>query len=51
MYLDGCEELQIDPARPVPDPVELRAQLFGALTDEVWAEAATGFGDPELTSE
>lgn len=36
----------------VPEGVEeLRSQLLGAITDEVWAEAAAGFGDPELSSE
>ncbi len=36
----------------VPDGVErLRADLLNAITNEVWAEAAIGFGDPELTSE
>lgn len=36
----------------VPDGVErLRAHLLNAITDEVWAEAATGFGDPDLVSE
>ena len=52
MYLEGCEELQIDPVSPVPDPVrQQRAQLLAAITDDIWAEAATGFGDPELASE
>ena len=36
----------------VPGSIErLRTQLLDAITDEVWAEAATGFGDPELASE
>ena len=52
VYLDGCKELQIDPIVPTPDRVEhLRSQLLDAITDDIWAEAATGFGDPELSSE
>lgn len=36
----------------VPGSIErLRTQLLDAITDEVWAEAAAGFGDPELASE
>jgi len=36
----------------VPDSVEkLRAELLDAITDEIWKQAATGFGDPELSSE
>ena len=34
-----------------PDRVEhLRSQLLTAITDDVWAEATTGFGDPDLAS-
>lgn len=34
-----------------PDRVEhLRSQLLAAITDDVWAEAASGFDDPDLTS-
>ncbi|WP_419837898.1 hypothetical protein [Candidatus Poriferisodalis sp.] len=29
----------------------LRAHLLAAITDDVWAEAATGFGDSDLASE
>jgi hypothetical protein len=36
----------------IPERIEqLRAQLLGAITDDIWAEAAIGFGDPELASE
>lgn len=52
VYLESCRELQIDPIAPAPNRIEqLRVQLFDAITDDIWAEAATGFGDPELTSE
>ncbi len=30
---------------------ELRAELLDAITDDIWAEAAAGFGDPDLASE
>lgn len=36
----------------VPGSVEkLRAELLDAITDEIWAQAAAGFGDPDLATE
>ena len=29
----------------------LQAHLLAAITDDVWAEAVTGFSDPDLASE
>lgn len=34
-----------------PSFAELRRSLLTAIDDAVWAEAATGFGDPDLASE
>ena len=30
---------------------ELRQELLGSVSDQEWAEARTGFGDPDLVSE
>jgi hypothetical protein len=36
----------------VPGGVQrLRAELFSAITPEIWAEAARGFGDPDLANQ
>ena len=36
----------------IPGNVEkLRAELLAAITDEIWEQAAAGFGDPDLASE
>lgn len=36
----------------IPGNVDkLRAELLDAITDEIWEQAAAGFGDPDLTSE
>ena len=36
----------------IPGKIEqLRAELLGAIADDIWAEAAAGFGDPDLASE
>ena len=36
----------------VPGGVEAaRAELLGQITDDGWAEAREGFGDPELASQ
>jgi bifunctional DNA-binding transcriptional regulator/antitoxin component of YhaV-PrlF toxin-antitoxin module len=46
-YLDLGDALVI-----VPQGVDqLRHELLGAITDDVWAAAATGFGDRELAAE
>ena len=51
---------QPEPYVPDPDGVllltpgrveHLRIQLLNAITDDIWAEAPTGFGIPELASE
>ena len=34
-----------------PSVAELRRSLLGAIVDAIWAEAADGFGDPDLASE
>jgi hypothetical protein len=30
---------------------KLRQHLLGGVTDELWAEAESGFGDPDLANE
>ncbi|MDE0135304.1 MAG: hypothetical protein OXH86_12915 [Acidimicrobiaceae bacterium] len=36
----------------VPGRIEqLRAELLDGITDDIWAEAAAGFGDPDLANE
>ncbi len=36
----------------VPGNIEkLRGELLAAITEEIWDQAATGFGDPDLASE
>ena len=46
-YLDLGDAIVIIPA----NVDELRSELLGGIDDHVWASAATGFGDPELTTE
>ncbi len=46
------EEVGCEHASPLPqaDLAQLRRQLITSLTEDDWAEARAGFGDPELAT-
>lgn len=46
-YLDLGDAILLVPG----GVANLRRQLLDSITDDTWAEAANGFGDPELANE